>query len=60
VFEGCDEVIGDVPMGRLLSFVDEVHVMASPAVIEGLLRGCRVICHGIPFYAGWGLTRDLE
>ena len=59
VFEGCDEVIGDVPMGRLLSSVDEVHVMTSLAGFEGLLRGCRVVCHGIPFYAGWGLTCDL-
>ncbi len=58
-FEGCDEVIGDVPMGRLLSSVDEVHVMTSLAGFEGLLRGRRVVCHGIPFYAGWGLTRDL-
>jgi capsular polysaccharide export protein len=23
------------------------------------MRGREVTCHGTPFYAGWGLTRDL-
>jgi len=26
---------------------------------EALLRGKSVTCLGVPFYAGWGLTRDL-
>jgi capsular polysaccharide export protein len=26
---------------------------------EALLRGLPVACHGLPFYAGWGLTEDL-
>jgi len=25
-----------------------------------LLRGKFVVCHGLPFYAGWGLTQDIE
>jgi len=27
--EWCDEIIADVPMGKLLSSVDEVHVLTS-------------------------------
>jgi capsular polysaccharide export protein len=32
--------------------------MTSLVGFEGLLRGKRVIVHGQPFYAGWGLTED--
>ena len=55
----CDEVVEDVSMGALLNAVDEVHVLTSLAGFEALLRGKRVVCHGVPFYAGWGLTLDL-
>jgi capsular polysaccharide export protein len=56
--EWCDEVITDVPMHQLLSEVDEVQVLTSLAGFEALLRGKQVVCHGNPFYAGWGLTQD--
>jgi capsular polysaccharide export protein len=36
-----------------------LHVLTSLAGFEALMRGKDVTCHGIPFYAGWGLTRDL-
>ena len=39
--------------------VDEVHVLTSLAGFEALLRGKPVTTHGVPFYAGWGLTTDL-
>lgn len=55
----CDEVVADVPMGELLPQVDEVHTLTSLAGFEALLRGKRVVCHGQPFYAGWGLTEDM-
>lgn len=55
----CDEEVQDVPMGGLLTEVDEVHVMTSLAGFEALLREKAVTCHGQPFYAGWGLTRDI-
>ena len=54
----CDELVVDVPMARLLAGVDELHVLTSLAGFEALLRGKRVVCHGQPFYAGWGLTED--
>ena len=33
--------------------------MTSALGFEALLRGVPVTCLGTPFYAGWGLTRDL-
>ena len=54
----CDEVVTDAAMGKLLSAVDEVHVLTSLAGFEALLRGKKVTCYGQPFYAGWGLTDD--
>ncbi|WP_413992047.1 capsular polysaccharide biosynthesis protein [Labrys okinawensis] len=41
-----------------IDFADEVHVRTSLAGFEALLRCKPVTCHGAPFYAGWGLTRD--
>jgi capsular polysaccharide export protein len=54
----CDEVVTDGAMGDLLTEVDEVHLMTSLTGFEALLRGKRVVAHGLPFYAGWGLTDD--
>lgn len=48
--------------GSLLALVeraDAVHVLSSLTGFEALLRGKPVTVHGAPFYAGWGLTRDL-
>lgn len=56
----CDEVVFDVPMHALLDEVDELHVLTSQAGFEALLRGKRVRCEGLPFYAGWGLTQDAH
>ncbi|MET0239737.1 MAG: hypothetical protein ABW184_07550 [Sphingobium sp.] len=46
-------------ISALIAMVDEVHVLTSLAGFEALLHGKAVITHGIPFYAGWGLTTDL-
>jgi capsular polysaccharide export protein len=54
----CDELVTGVPMGSLLESVDAVHVLTSLTGFEALLRGKEVFCHGLPFYAGWGLTQD--
>jgi len=55
----CDEVVVDVAMGKLLEQVDEVHTLTSLSGFEALLRGKKVVCYGLPFYAGWGLTDDV-
>jgi len=43
----------------LIAASDEVWTMTSLLGFEALLRGKPVTCLGAPFYAGWGLTRDL-
>lgn len=55
----ADEIVGDVPISSLIAMVDEVHVNTSLAGFEALLREKPVTTHGVPFYAGWGLTSDL-
>ncbi len=57
--EVADEVLSDQPISALIDLVDEVHVNTSLAGFEALLRSKPVTTHGVPFYAGWGLTRDL-
>lgn len=54
----ADHVEINASMASLLDLVDEVHTMTSLAGFEALLRGKRVTCYGLPFYAGWGLTED--
>jgi capsular polysaccharide export protein len=43
----------------LLRDVHEIWTMTSLLGFEALLRGLPVTTTGAPFYAGWGLTRDL-
>jgi capsular polysaccharide export protein len=58
-FEIADEILTEpVSVGQLLSQVDELHTMTSLMGFEALIRGVKVVCHGLPFYAGWGLTED--
>jgi capsular polysaccharide export protein len=56
----CDEVLGDAPFHELLDVVDEVHVLTSQSGFEALMRGVPVTTYGQPFYAGWGLTTDVD
>ncbi len=56
----ADRVIGDVAIVDLLDRLDSVETMTSLAGFEALLRGRRTVVHGQPFYAGWGLTTDLD
>lgn len=57
--EQADEIAGSDTISGLIDMVDEVHVNTSLAGFEALLRNKRVTTYGVPFYAGWGLTRDL-
>ena len=43
----------------LIEACDAVWTMTSLLGFEALIRGKPVVCLGTPFYAGWGLTRDL-
>ncbi|WP_161597896.1 beta-3-deoxy-D-manno-oct-2-ulosonic acid transferase [Novosphingobium ginsenosidimutans] len=55
----ANEIERRAPIAALLNQVDAVHVITSLTGFEALLRGKAVTTHGQPFYAGWGLTRDL-
>lgn len=55
----CDLVVQSGDTTALFPLVDEVHVMTSLAGFEALMRQCKVVCHGVPFYSGWRLTTDL-
>lgn len=57
--EHADRIVSDLPISSLIAMVDEVHVNTSLAGFEALMREKKVTTYGVPFYAGWGLTRDL-
>ncbi|MDB5439795.1 MAG: Capsular polysaccharide export system protein KpsS [Caulobacteraceae bacterium] len=44
---------------RCIAVADEIHTLTSLTGFEALLREKGVTTYGRPFYAGWGLTRDL-
>ncbi len=55
----ADLVLSRTDPAALLDHVQEVWTMTSLLGFEALLRGVPVTTLGAPFYAGWGLTRDL-
>lgn len=55
----ADMVVSATNPAALLDQVQEVWTMTSLLGFEALIRGVSVTCLGAPFYAGWGLTRDL-
>lgn len=55
----ADKVVVNASISSLVAMVDEVHVNTSLAGFEALMRHKQVTTYGVPFYAGWGLTRDL-
>jgi capsular polysaccharide export protein len=56
----ADEIVLGGATAALLALADELHTMTSLAGFEALLRGRRVVVYGRPFYAGWGLTTEVE
>jgi len=48
----------DVSPWVLIGQHPKVYTVSSQFGFEALLGGCEVHCFGMPFYAGWGLTRD--
>lgn len=55
----ADEIDRSSSVISLIEAVDGIHCITSLAGFEALLRGIPVTTHGVPFYAGWGLTNDL-
>jgi capsular polysaccharide export protein len=54
----ADAIVANADISSLLREGTEIWTMTSLAGFEALLRGLPVTCLGLPFYAGWGLTRD--
>ncbi|WP_106420027.1 hypothetical protein [Salinicola tamaricis] len=48
----------DVNPFRLLELASDVYVVTSGMGFEALMAGKTVHCYGVPFYSGWGLTKD--
>jgi capsular polysaccharide export protein len=44
----------------LLENFDEVWTVSSQMGFEALMLGKKVRCYGTPFYAGYGLTEDMD
>ena len=57
---GCTLLSDDMNPWSLFEQVDAVHVVTSQLGFEALMAGLPVTCHGLPFYAGWGLTEDRQ
>lgn len=56
----ADLVERRAPIAGILASVEAIHVITSLAGFEGLMRGKEVVAHGAPFFAGWGVTTDLQ
>jgi capsular polysaccharide export protein len=56
--EGCTVLSRRVNPWALLERVDKVYTVSSQLGFEALMAGRPVVCFGMPFYAGWGLTDD--
>ncbi|QIO04564.1 capsular polysaccharide biosynthesis protein [Acinetobacter shaoyimingii] len=54
----ADQIEKSISIQRLFDVVDELHTISSLSGFEALIRGVKVYCYGLPFYAGWGLTTD--
>ncbi|RPD87514.1 capsular polysaccharide biosynthesis protein [Neisseria weixii] len=54
----ADQTAPEADILTCLQYAAEVHTMTSLTGFEALLRGKKVVCYGLPFYAGWGLTED--
>lgn len=48
----------DADIIQCIQAADELHTLTSLSGFEALLHGKKVVCYGMPFYAGWGLTQD--
>ena len=56
--DAADIIVREGDIKHWISWCDRLETMTSLAGFEALIRGKPVGVHGIPFYAGWGLTDD--
>ena len=53
-----NDIVVDINIIDCIEQCDELHTITSLSGFEALLRNTTVVTYGLPFYAGWGLTRD--
>ena len=54
----CKIITENVNPISLLKNFHTVYTKTSQMGFEALLVGCKCVCFGMPFYAGWGITDD--
>ena len=59
VFTYADRIETTSSILECFDICHEVHTICSLSGFEALIRGIKVFCYGMPFYAGWGLTHDV-
>ena len=58
--KSCQILSQDINPISLLKQIDIIYTCTSGMGMEALLLNKKVICYGVPFYAGWGLTDDKK
>lgn len=58
VLRYANMIASDLAPDLAIGAADKVCVMTSLLGLEALMREKPVVCYGLPFYAGWGLTED--
>ena len=56
----CMIIDEDINTISLLKHFGKVYTKTSGMGMEALILGLEVICYGMPYYAGWGLTEDRQ
>ncbi|MBK1972314.1 capsular polysaccharide biosynthesis protein [Campylobacter sp. TTU_617] len=56
--ENCELISENYNPIALLKYFSKVYTKTSTMGFEALMVGCKCVCYGLPFYAGWGLTID--
>ena len=54
----ADKIEHDADIIHLIEDCDSLHTISSLSGFEALLREKHVVVHGLPFYAGWGVSED--
>lgn len=55
---GIEIISEQVSSFSILAQADEVYTVSAKIGFDAVLLGKTVHCYGLPFYAGWGLTKD--
>jgi capsular polysaccharide export protein len=56
----CIIIDKDINPISILKYFSKVYTQSSGMGMEALILGISVICYAMPYYAGWGLTQDMQ